>query len=117
VEFDEYQELARRTMNNELVPIFEDRLANFALGVAGESGEIADYLKKVLFHGHPLDRAKLADELGDVLWYVAALATTADLTMNELATANVAKLRRRYPDGFSQDDSRRRVDVRAEEST
>lgn len=117
MELDEYQALARRTMSNELASTFEHRLANFALGVAGESGEIADYLKKVVFHGHPLDRAKLADELGDVLWYVAALATTTDLTMNELAAANVAKLRRRYPQGFNQDDSLRRVDVDAKEAT
>jgi NTP pyrophosphatase (non-canonical NTP hydrolase) len=115
MELDSYQEQARRTMNNGPALSVEQRLANFALGVAGESGEVADYLKKVVFHGHPLDRARLADELGDVLWYIAALASAAELTMSEIAAGNVTKLRRRYPEGFSEADSLRRVDVAREE--
>jgi NTP pyrophosphatase (non-canonical NTP hydrolase) len=116
LEIDRYQELAARTISGGPERTFEQRLANFALGVAGEGGELADYLKKVVFHGHPLDRAKLADELGDLLWYAAAVATTADLSLAEIAQGNVDKLRKRYPNGFSQADSLRRVD-QAEERT
>lgn len=54
-----------------------------------------------------------AKELGDVLWYVAALCTKADLDMGEVMQGNIDKLRRRYPDGFSSEDSKRRVDVEA----
>jgi NTP pyrophosphatase (non-canonical NTP hydrolase) len=115
VEIDAYQELSRRTMNNAASFTLDQRLANFALGIAGEGGEIADYLKKVVFHGHPLDHAKLADELGDVLWYLAALASTTGLSLDAIAEGNIAKLRRRYPEGFSHSDSLRRVDVNAEE--
>ena len=113
--FDQYQTFARRTMNTAL----NEREARTmtALGLVGEAGECSELIKKHVFHNRALDRDDLQAELGDVLWYVAALAPTADLTLNELATANLAKLRWRYPDGFSQDDSRRRVDVRAEEST
>lgn len=115
MEFDAYQQLSQRTMNNSAALTVDQRLANFALGVTGEGGEVADYLKKVVFHGHPLDPARLADELGDVLWYLAALASTAGLSLDAIAEGNVAKLRRRYPEGFSHSDSLRRVDVTAEE--
>jgi len=115
VELDNYQAAARRTINPQSTLTFEQRLTSFALGIAGEAGEVADELKKVVFHEHPLDRAKLADELGDVLWYIAALATTAGLSLDEIAQGNVAKLQRRYPQGFSTADSLRRVDVNGEE--
>ena len=115
MELDVYQQLSRRTMTRDPALTLEQSLANFALGIAGEGGEIADYLKKVVFHGHPLDRARLADELGDVLWYLAALASTTGLSLGEIAEGNVAKLRRRYPEGFSQSDSLRRVDVGEEQ--
>ncbi len=116
MELATYQELSRRTMNGSPELTFEQRLANFALGIAGEGGELADYLKKVVFHGHPLDHARLADELGDVLWYLAALASTTGLSLDAIAEGNVAKLRRRYPEGFSHDDSLRRVDVAGEQA-
>jgi NTP pyrophosphatase (non-canonical NTP hydrolase) len=47
-----------------------------------------------------LDPAKLASELGDVLWYLAAIATAHDIDLNAVARGNIWKLRQRYPDGF-----------------
>lgn len=76
-----------------------------AIGLAGEAGETIDMIKKVEGHGHPLDREKLANELGDVLWYIAALCSYYRLDMDRVATGNIAKIRKRYPDGFSQDAS------------
>jgi len=81
------------------------RYGNFALGIAGEAGEVADYIKKVLYHGHPIDKDKLCKELGDVLWYIATLAENAGLTLEEVARANIDKLWARYPDGFSTERS------------
>jgi NTP pyrophosphatase (non-canonical NTP hydrolase) len=52
-----------------------------ALGLVGEAGEVADYLKKVAYHGHVLDKDKLCKELGDALWYVAMAAEAANLPM------------------------------------
>lgn len=101
--FDDYQALAERTANPTMPQA--DRLTNFALGLAGEAGETVDYLKKVLFHGHPLDRSTLEKELGDVLWYVATLATSVGLSLDAVASANIAKLKARYPDGFSPEAS------------
>jgi len=69
---DEYQALARRTLGDRPQ---EMQLSNAALGLSGEAGEVADMLKKHLFHSHPLDRDAMVKELGDCLWYVAAMAT------------------------------------------
>lgn len=102
---DFYQQLANRT-----APC-ENQLATFALGVAGEAGEVADLVKKHIGHGHPLDVEKLKLELGDVLWYVAGLATLLGVTLSEVASANIAKLEKRYPNGFSTEASMNRVDV------
>lgn len=87
----------------------QDRLV-FALGLTGEAGEVADYTKKVYGHGHTADPAKVRDELGDVLWYVTALAQRWGYTLDEVAAANIAKLQRRYPDGFSSAASKNRTD-------
>jgi NTP pyrophosphatase (non-canonical NTP hydrolase) len=92
---DEYQREAMRTAGN-------GDLAIWALGVAGEAGEVADMVKKIVGHGHPMDREKLVKELGDVLWYVAVLADKIGAPLREVAVANMAKLRARYPDGFSE---------------
>lgn len=81
---------------------------NMVLGLCGETGEIADIVKKVEFHGHPLDEKtieKIKLELGDVLWYVGMLAKHLNFTLSEVATANQEKLMRRYPQGFSAERS------------
>lgn len=110
---DEYQQLALRTANKDLDE--RGKIANGALGLAGEAGEAADLAKKHLFHGHPLDRDKLRSELGDVLWYVATLADAVGLELGDIAEANIAKLRARYPEGFSEERSRNRPATEADE--
>ena len=105
---DEYQRFAARTIG---VRTPADQLSNMALGLAGEAGETADMLKKHLFHGKPLDADELIKELGDVMWYVAGMATAIGATLDDVAQRNVDKLRKRYPDGFSVDASALRVDV------
>lgn len=104
---NEYQTLAMRT-NSETES--ERCLTLAALGLAGESGEFADEVKKHLFHGHPLDRERLQKELGDVLWYVASGCLALGVTLEEVAQANVDKLRARYPEGFDPERSRNRTD-------
>lgn len=71
-----------------------------SLGLAGESGEFVDLLKKHLFHGHPFDREKLILELGDIRWYLELAAHALGVSMEEVEKRNVEKLRKRYPDGF-----------------
>lgn len=105
MQFNEYQQLAERTANRGPEDTAERRFTNFAFGLAGETGEVIDCLKKHLFHGHPLDREKLKIELGDVMWYVATIATTAEIPLYEIVSANIAKLKARYPDGFTEEKS------------
>lgn len=104
--FDQYQENAKRTLNTEIEEQY--KFANLGMGLAGEAGEVCDYLKKVVFHEHQLDQEKLCDELGDVLWYLANLAAAVDVSLSEVAKKNVEKLRRRYPNGFEASRSQKR---------
>jgi len=105
---DEYQQLASRTIGTRT---HTDQLSNMALGLAGEAGETADMLKKHLFHGKPLDVDEVIKELGDVMWYVAGMATAIGASLDDVAQRNVDKLRKRYPDGFSADASAARADI------
>jgi NTP pyrophosphatase (non-canonical NTP hydrolase) len=97
---NEYQELSSRTANNH-----EYALANFGLGIAGEAGEVADLIKKVVFHNHVIDKQNICKELGDVLWYISQIASLSGLTLEEIAETNINKLKERYPEGFSTERS------------
>jgi NTP pyrophosphatase (non-canonical NTP hydrolase) len=109
MKFKEYQELASRTANDDNEKNY--KLANYAMGLSGEAGEVTDYLKKVVFHGHELDTEKLKDELGDVLWYLSNLANIVDIDLHEVAIHNIEKLKKRYPDGFCKERSQKRNEV------
>ena len=100
---DDYQAATRRTAGTFRTS--ETALTCWSLGLCGESGEFADVVKKWIFHGHDLPPNKLADELGDVLWYVAAAADALGYPLSVIAERNIAKLRARYPDGFSSERS------------
>lgn len=82
-----------------------------ALGIAGESGEIIDHIKKVLYHDHALDHAKLKKEMGDLQWYLSRMMLLLCTNFDEVTDINSAKLRLRYPDGFTTEASKARVDV------
>ena len=77
----------------------------------GELGEIADIRKKVDYHGHEYEPDKMREELGDLLHYVVALVSLHGFYLDDVAQANVDKLRTRYPNGFTKADSIARVDV------
>ncbi len=83
-------------------------MTNAALGLSGEAGEFADTVKKHLFHGHPLDREELLKEVGDILWYAALACDALDASLGAVMAANIEKLRRRYPEGFSSERSQQR---------
>ena len=105
MELSEYQRLASRTLpEGETATL----LTNFCLGLAGESGEMIDHIKKVVFHGHSIDKEYLEKELGDLLWYIAGISSALDLDLSTIGDINIDKLAKRYPDGFSQNRSRNR---------
>ena len=100
---NEYQKLAMKTLNPALSK--QDVLMDGVLGLCGESGEVADLLKKHLMQGHPFDREECAKELGDVAWYLAEAATALDMDLETILRMNLEKLKRRYPEGFDVEKS------------
>jgi len=100
---NQYQKLAERTSGAGGTG--DRRLIIAALGLAGEAGEFANMVKKLTAHGHDIPLEKLADELGDVLWYAAEAASACGLVLGDIAEQNVNKLRQRYPEGFSEERS------------
>lgn len=100
---NEYQDLAQRTSNNALTQ--EEHLLNAMLGLAGETGECCDLVKKGLYQDGREIRDKLFDELSDVMWYIAEAASAMGWNMDDIAEHNIEKLIRRYPEGFSADRS------------
>lgn len=104
---NEYQKLAMTTLNPELSK--RDVLINSVMGLCGESGEAIDIVKKWMAHGHELDKAHLAKELGDIAWYLAEAATALDMDLEDILQANIDKLKKRYPEGFSCQRSQSRL--------
>ena len=110
----EYQRLAEITESKDfdvirqrMTTIRSIRLIHSILGLASEVGEIADQLKKSIFYGKDLDVVNLAEELGDVFWYEALmtneLATThPEVSFDSIEEINIAKLKKRYGDKFSE---------------
>lgn len=103
MEINEYQRLAMTTANPALDQ--KETLINGVMGLCGESGEAIDIVKKWLAQGHELDREHLAKELGDVAWYLARTATAIGYDLDTILRMNLEKLQKRYPQGFSTEDS------------
>lgn len=104
---NEYQELASRTINQSLSR--EQCTAHALHEISAECGEIHGHFQK-LYQGHKLDENALMLEVGDLLWGIAELCTASGWMLEDVAQANIYKLKRRYPDGFSADRSLNRND-------
>lgn len=100
---NDYQKQALRTLNPNLDK--KEILINGVMGLCGESGEVIDLVKKHLAQGHPLDKEKMAKELGDVAWYLAECAYAIDFDLEDIFQMNIEKLKKRYPEGFDEDKS------------
>ena len=106
---NEYQTAALRTAETDKLTE-KELLLNSALGLCGESGEVADLVKKYRFQGHDLDFEHIAKELGDIAWYLAVGAYSIGYDLEKILQMNVDKLKARYPDGFSADRSLHRAE-------
>ena len=86
-----------------------ERLTTAGVGLAAESGEFLEIVKKMVFQGKPWNndnREHLIIELGDVMWYVAQDCMALDVPFDDVVRGNVSKLEKRYPGGsFSVDKS------------
>ena len=90
-----------------------ERLTTAGVGLAAESGEFLEIVKKMVFQGKPWNndnREHLIIELGDVMWYVAQACIALDIPFDDVVRGNVRKLEKRYPGGsFSVEKSENRA--------
>lgn len=100
MDLDTYQNESRRTA---IYPAIGHPVVYPTLGLANEAGEVAGKIKKIFRDKSGVigdaERAALQAELGDVLWYLAQVATELDLSLNDVAVANLDKLRSRQERG------------------
>ena len=96
--FNEYQQACKRTAGK--FDTVHQAQCNWAMGLCGEAGEYTELVKKEVFHQVVADRDKLKKELGDVLWYLSQCATVNDILLEDIAIANIEKLKARYPEKF-----------------
>ena len=90
-----------------------ERLTTAGVGLAAESGEFLEIVKKMVFQGKPWNddnREHLIIELGDVMWYVAQACMALDIPFDDVILRNVEKLEKRYPGGsFDVENSENRA--------
>ena len=103
INFNQYQKVACDLISEDGR---KDMVLNGVLGLAGESGECCDIVKKNRFQGHELNKEHLIEELGDVMWYIAETASGLGVTLEEVAQYNLDKLHKRYHGNhFNKEDS------------
>jgi NTP pyrophosphatase (non-canonical NTP hydrolase) len=94
-DFESFQSLAMRTSKD-----FNDKqkqLEYAILSLCGEAGELANLLKKKVYHNKPgIDDTLFIDEASDILWYLACFADALGINISDIATYNIAKLEKRY---------------------
>jgi NTP pyrophosphatase (non-canonical NTP hydrolase) len=96
---DDYQQAALRTLNPSLDA--RDRLLDASAGLSEEAAEVLGLVRKKTFQGREVERDRLVEELGDVLWCLSVTADALGIRMSEVARRNQEKLRKRHPDGFT----------------
>lgn len=79
-------------------------------GLASETGEIADTIKKHLVYDQPFNRENMHEELGDLMWYVALMCKACNFSLESIMIANVEKLKKRYPEKFTAEAAAARAD-------
>ena len=105
ISLNEYQELCKTTAKK-----FNDRdkeIADWGLGLVGESGDAAGCIKKTFFHGNDQTEG-IRENLGDIMWYVAMICNFFDWDLEEVLGENIKKLKKRYPQGFTEKHAGRR---------
>lgn len=93
----EYQELASRTINNDLTN--EQRKFHALHGMVGEIGELHSLYQKT-YQGHEFDDYHAMSEVSDLLWFIAEYCTANGWNLDDVMQYNVDKLKVRYPEGF-----------------
>jgi len=105
--FSAYQNQAIRTAKQGDLTF---NLTHAAMGLAGEAGEFVDCVKKYAIYGQDLDRENAAEELGDLLWFIALACETLRISMADVANKNIEKLAKRYPEKYTDFYAKERLD-------
>ncbi len=79
------------------------RLEHSMFGLVTEVGEFADALKRAKIYGKAIDKVNLAEELGDILWYMSLALKDLGLSYEQVMDINIAKLKARFPDKYTDD--------------
>jgi len=112
----EYQALASRTLINKPenpLTDLETMIVWNLVGLCGEAGELAETIKHRVFHRHQngeIDIENLTEEIGDLMWYIAAICTKTGVSLEKAMETNITKLKKRYPNGYNTEDSMARAD-------
>ena len=96
-----YKYEARRTMAE--LSTFETDTTHMIFGMLTEVGELADAFKKNLAYKKPLDYVNIEEEVGDLMWYVINFCSVMGFNLEDILEQNIAKLRARYPEKFTED--------------
>lgn len=112
-ESDGYQQPYRRFVDQLFVNKREgtDGLLHMSAGFSGEAGEVLDEVKKHWVYGKPLNREKVIGEMGDAFYYFTGLMLLLGITLQEVIDPNVTKLKKRYPNGYSDQAAIARADA------
>ncbi|EQC46186.1 nucleoside triphosphate pyrophosphohydrolase family protein [Bacteriovorax sp. Seq25_V] len=97
-----------QAMNERLNDDGLKRLLHAGIGLSTEAGEFLDALKKHIFYGKELDKVNLAEEMGDLFWYMAIVADELGFEFEEVMERNITKLKARYGEKFSEEKAERR---------
>lgn len=101
--WEEYSEFVTGLASEASMKDFNSKLLTSGLGLSGESGEVVDLVKKIIFHGKPWDeeiRQKLISEYSDIFWYLTfGIKNVLGLELQDIIDFNVSKLQSRYKTG------------------
>jgi NTP pyrophosphatase (non-canonical NTP hydrolase) len=112
---NEYQDAAMRSapLDPSIVPALSNvtsQLLHAQMGIITELGEFSSPLKKRLIYGQMLDVTNMVEECGDMLWYISLALNALGVSMEECMEENIAKLKIRYPEKFTEKDALERKD-------
>ena len=89
---------------------FSFDLMHSALGLSSEAGEFTDAVKKTLVYGKALDKENLLEDLGDLCWFIALACEVLNVEMTDIMEQNIEKLKKRYPEKYSDELAIQRLD-------
>ena len=109
-EYEKFVESVAKPMQEQEVPSHILDMLHCVVGITGEAGELADAVKKHVFYSQQLDSANVQEELGDLMFYIQHFCNTIGLPLEYIISLNVEKLKRRYPNGYTDANAKLRLD-------